>query len=78
MIEALRRAPLRNSTAQTTRDALIAAMEDELEIARGGRAPEAMARQSASALAMTEAWAALTVAEGLDVSPPFSAGVGHW
>lgn len=68
MIEAAGRAPLRDPVAQTTRDSLIFAMEDELQIARGRRTPEAVERQTASARTMTEAWAALVVTETAEVS----------
>jgi hypothetical protein len=59
VVDAIRGIPLRIQTARSTREALLAAMTDELAVARGDRSAEALARQRASAEFMNRQWAAL-------------------
>jgi hypothetical protein len=65
VIDALRGIPLTNPVARDTRDGLVAAMTDELAVARGDRSEEALARQAASAGVVNEQWAALALEESL-------------
>jgi hypothetical protein len=59
VIAELRSLPLRHSAANDVREALVAAMSDELALARGDRSPEALAQQKQSAERATETWSAL-------------------
>lgn len=63
VIHAVGEIPVSDPIASRVRDALVAAMEGQLAIARGERSNEAKDRQRASAELMTEQWAALVSRE---------------
>jgi hypothetical protein len=63
VIDSVRDIPMRDPIASRVRHALMAAMEDQLAVARGETSTEAKDRQRASAELMTEKWAALASRE---------------
>jgi hypothetical protein len=59
VIDAVREIPVSDPIASRVRGALMAAMEDQLNVARGDRSTEAKDQQRMSAESMTQEWAAL-------------------
>ena len=59
VIDAVREIPVSDPIASRVRGALMAAMEDQLIVARGDRSKAAKDQQRTSAESMTDEWAAL-------------------
>jgi hypothetical protein len=64
VLESVDKIAIGDPIASRLRDALAMAMADELEISRGDRSDEALARQATSPKALEEHWSALAIREG--------------